>query len=392
MGASFDAYAKYDYDFKVENYEWPYGLEEFGEYARTNLLPIYIGILENYEHDYKWFLNIVVETTDATEEYIKQTIMFNWALKNYNPKKDELNDINWPKLILNTLNTNDFLKVMKRIGHKLLFDIKLQLNNGYNLETVRDKIKYSDEYSGIQDYGFPVYWIVKQVSSISNDEWKQIIDNKNNFANLVSAKKAEVVAASQFNPMGFVQPAVPQPMQAVNLQYGYSPTNVRIKSNIPIDPNNYDGFYGEFVDTSNNTVYLPVTRPRYRDVEALFGSLLNDAGGNDTKSISEYLAKHVRFQNPGTNTITIVEALSIINLIKNNLKVKEYLNKYTSYDQNNVVIDEITNNYIMEGTRYNKAFSIDAKEGKHIIIFFNTKPYYNGHINGWINESAIKVQ
>ena len=310
------------------------------------------------------------------------------------------------------LTDGEFVNVMIIMNVKEVSTIKQMIVTGVSKEDIINSInsEYIKKY--VKDWDVFIDAIDKYVtidiSSIVNPPKAEPIE--------VEPPKIESSAAKDFNPNVFLEKPVvqqnimqpqapqqvqqpvyqaPQPQQQTP-QLQYNPgNNVQILNYVPINPMEYNGFYGLFMDQLNNQVYLPVARPRYSNIESGFGCLLDDnSNNNDTTKIVEYLRKHVKFINPGKNNFTLTEVLSLINLVKNNSKVREYCEKYESiYNPSSIILNEVTDKYVLKGTKYNKAFSIDTQDDNHpIIIFFNTKPYYNGIVNGWINESAITVK
>ena len=316
------------------------------------------------------------------------------------------NDFDWFGKLFEKLTEEEFVRVLIMLKAKEVDIIKRMINNGASKEDIINTInsKYIKMY--IRDWDKFIDAIDKNV----------IISNPT----VTESPKVESSAAKVFNPEVFLEPVVqqnvmqpqapqhvqqpayqaPQPQQQTPQSVVLHPqcrpgNNVRILNYDPINPMEYNGFYGLFMDQFNNQVYLPVARPQYANIENSFGCLLdNNSTNNDTTKIVEYLRKHVKFINPGKNNFTLTEVLSLINLVKNNAKVKEYCEKYESiYNPSSIILNEVTDKYVLKGTKYNKAFSIDTQDAEHpIIVFYNTKPYYNGIINGWINESAITVK
>lgn len=345
---------------------------------------------ENMNPYFKDFINnIIINKIDMYNEIGK--VIVKWICKR---KPD---DYRWFDELFELLDDEKFAKALILVKAKEVDTIKQMLVNGASKEDVINSIgsEYIKKY--VKDWDMFINTIDKNV----------IISN----STTTEPPKVESSAAKVFNPDVFlekpvVQPQAPQQVQqpvyqapqpqqqTPQLQYNPGST-AKILSYNPINPLEYNGFYGLFIDKLNNQVYLPVARPRYSNIESGFGCLLDDnSNNNDTTKIVEYLRKHIKFINPGKNNFTLTEVLSLVNLIKNNSKVKEYCEKYESiYNPSSIILNEVTDKYVLNGTKYNKAFSIDTQDANHpIIIFFNTKPYYNGIVNGWINESAITVK
>lgn len=314
------------------------------------------------------------------------------------------------------LTDGEFVNVMIIMNVKEVSTIKQMIVTGVSKEDIINSI--NSEY--IKKYVKNWDTFIDAIDKYVTIDISSIVDPPKAEPIEVEPPKVESSAAKVFNPDVFLEKPVQQnimqhqapqqvqqpvyqapqlqqqtPQSVVLHQQCRPGNNVQILNYNPINPMEYNGFYGLFMDQFNNQVYLPVARPQYSNIENSFGCLLdNNSTNNDTTKIVEYLRKHVKFINPGKNNFTLTEVLSLVNLIKNNSKVKEYCEKYESiYNPSSIILNEVTDKYVLKGTKYNKAFSIDTQDDNHpIIIFFNTKPYYNGIVNGWINESAITVK